>query len=83
MIHPTYSPGRVEGEKERVCILGQLDADEFVKLVMAKSKSPEEEMQEAWTYFDVDCNGEWRMSAVVSYGVLMNSRFARLCLTLL
>jgi len=36
---------------------GQLDADEFVKLVMAKSKSPEEEMQEAWTYFDVDCNG--------------------------
>ena len=38
--------------------VGQLDAEEFVQLVMSKSKSPDDEMREAWTYFDVDCNGE-------------------------
>jgi len=36
---------------------GQLDADEFVQLVMAKSKSPNDEMREAWSYFDVDGDG--------------------------
>ena len=42
---------------DTVLISGQLDADEFVQLVMAKSKSPNDEMREAWSYFDVDGDG--------------------------
>ena len=37
---------------------GQLDAGEFVKSLMSKAKSPDEEMREAWAFLDVDGNGD-------------------------
>ena len=37
---------------------GELDKEEFIQLVMAKGKTPEEEMKETWKFFDVDAGGD-------------------------
>ena len=43
-----------------IYLLGQIDAQEFVLLMMARAKSPDDEMREAWSYFDADSDGEWQ-----------------------
>ena len=44
---------------------GQLDAEEFVELVLSKARSPDEEMQRSWSFFDVN-SGAGRYHPMIS-----------------
>ena len=44
--------------------VGQLDAEEFVQLVLSKAGSPDEEMQRSWSFFDVN-SGTGRCHAMI------------------